>query len=88
MNGNQHCFTPSSVYYEADAMGPKDKGETNTGPMMYDWVANSIPLQSSESISTVCEGTVENNSTNSDKKRADNTYCSASVVPKTYTETY
>ena len=86
MNGNQHCFTPSSVYYEADAMGPKDKGETNTGPMMYDW-AQSMPLESGATVSTVCEGSVE---AGSGKVGIgdDNTYCSGGVVPKTYTEPY
>jgi hypothetical protein len=78
VDGDQHCFTPSSVYYTAgkcivplsalclllefstwycsvaitllpnglpyfwlhwclDAMGPKDDGKTNSGPMLSDW---------------------------------------------------
>lgn len=80
VNGNQHCFTPSSVYYSADAAGPKDNGE-NASPMMVDWVGQHIPLHYGETISTVCDGEIT--SDNEGK-----TYCSDSVVPKSYVEKY
>ena len=90
MDGNQHCFTPSSVYYTADAKGPKDNGKENAGPMMNEWVSGSIPLESHATISTVCEGTVQANSVKMlrNVEKTDNTYCSSTVTPKQYTETY
>jgi hypothetical protein len=88
VDGSQHCFTPSSVYYSADAMGPKDDGSSNSGPVMVDWVGASIPLTEGKAINTVCEGATAT----SDKKGVaigdDNTYCSAGLVDKTYTEHY
>lgn len=83
VDGSQHCFTPSSVYYKADAMGPKDEGETNSGPMMSDW-AGSLPLANGESINSVCEGTQQATSPDSD----GNTYCDETLLPKAFTEQY
>lgn len=77
VSGNQHCFSPASVYYTADAMGPRDEGATNAGPMMTEWTA-ALPLANGESISTVCEGDASNNKT----------YCDTAINPKSYTETY
>ena len=79
------------MFYTADAKGPKDNGKENSGPMMTEWVSGSIPLESHASISTVCEGTVQSGAAKNLRSAvglADNTYCSATVTPKTYTETY
>jgi hypothetical protein len=81
VDGDHHCFTNQDLYYTADAKGPNDNGESNSGVMMSEWV-NPLPLSTGEQISTVCEGDLQT----SPLKRDDNTYCSSTVSPKTFTE--
>jgi len=88
VDGSQHCFTPSSVYYSADAMGPKDDGSSNTGPVMVDWVGASIPMTEGKAIDTVCEGEVTTGNSKGVGIGDDNTYCAADLVGKTFTEHY
>ena len=88
VDGTQHCFTPKSLYFTADSFGPADSGASDgTSPMLYSW-ANSLPLQSGEAQSTVCQGEVTSSegaaSGASFAVVVDNTYCSSNIVPKTY----
>jgi hypothetical protein len=76
VDGNQHCFTPADLYYEATTKGPHDAGKATTGQWMYDWT-NHFPLQESETGNTRCEEGTD-----------ANTYCSANVSPKAFSEHY
>eukprot|EP00604_Paraphysomonas_vestita_P003633 CAMPEP_0174820236 /NCGR_PEP_ID=MMETSP1107-20130205/3928_1 /TAXON_ID=36770 /ORGANISM="Paraphysomonas vestita, Strain GFlagA" /LENGTH=376 /DNA_ID=CAMNT_0016035169 /DNA_START=214 /DNA_END=1344 /DNA_ORIENTATION=+ len=86
VSGDQHCFTPMSLYYTADAVSNKDDGDNTNQQMMYDWT-NKFPLAESETEVTVCEGTVQ-----SSKKGLyganSTTYCASELFPKQYTEDY
>jgi len=79
VSGDQHCFTPMSLYYTADAVSNKDNGANTNQQMMYAW-ANTFPLSSSQSQVTVCEGSLQSTGSNS------TTYCSSQLFPKQYTE--
>jgi len=83
VDGDQHCFTPLAVYPTADAKGASDNGASSSSPMMHSWV-EGFPLSKGESTSTICDGTVQqgNGAIN------DNTYCSTTVVPKSFVEHY
>lgn len=81
VDGDQHTYTCQSVYYTADAKGPKDAGASNTKSMMVDWV-NPFPLSAGQSAETICEGSVLLGAT----AGSDNTFCSSSVEPKTYVQ--
>lgn len=59
-----------------------DNGADNTFDMMYEWAAK-MPLDSKESIDTVCEGNVKENG---ETTSGDVTYCDADLVPKEFTE--
>lgn len=74
VNGNQHCFTPSSVYYSADDMGPKDNGATTSEPMLYSWTGQ-YPLAIGQTTESICEAGTD-----------DNTYCDPNLLPKTFTQ--
>jgi hypothetical protein len=95
VDGDQHVFTNSNLYYTADAKGKNDNGATNTGPMMSVWT-NPLPLSTGGSIMTNCEGSTQESSLTkaplSKKSRTvgrdDNTYCSVNVTPKTFNEKY
>jgi len=92
VDGPHHCFTNQDLYYNADAKGPKDDGQTNEGDMLYEWT-NKMPLSDGESISSVCEGAIEGVDGFQGKRgtkvsAGDNNYCSADVIPNTYTEKY
>jgi hypothetical protein len=76
VDGSQHCFTPMSLYYEATTKGPHDNGAQTSGQVMYDWV-NHFPLGEAETANTRCEEGTESN-----------TYCAATVSPKSFTEHY
>lgn len=83
VNGNQHCFTPSGVYYTADDMGPADNGATTSMPMMYSW-AGQYPLALGQTTQSVCEGTLQ--SLTQSAQADNNIYCDANLLPKTYTQ--
>lgn len=88
VNGDQHCFTNQALYFTADPQSAKDNGKSTASVMMHDW-ANTLPLRDGESVNTVCDGSVKNVLTGEKEKvTADNTYCSAQVVPKTFVEKY
>eukprot|EP01040_Poterioochromonas_malhamensis_P012473 gene12473-13646_t len=74
VDGNQHCFTPSSIYYEANTKGPYDQGKSTTTEMMYEWV-NQYPLEEGSITNTRCD--VGSNS---------KTLCDEKVSPKSFTE--
>ena len=76
VDGSQHCFTPTTLYYEATTKGPHDAGSQTSGQWMYDWV-NHFPLAESETAKTKCEAGT-----------AANTYCDVNVYPKSFTENY
>ncbi len=80
VDGDQHCFTPISVVYTADATGDMGGG---AGASMIQWVSE-VPLAEGASISTICDGSIES------VQGAPNnvTYCSSGVYPKTYVEHY
>ena len=83
VDGSQHTFTPHTDYYDADALGPKDSNSANnTETTLVDWM-NSFPLSKSESQHTVCLGeTLKLPPVG----RSDNSYCSSSLIPKTFTQ--
>ena len=74
VDGNQHCFTPSSLYYDADTKGAHDAGKSTSTQMMHDWV-NQYPLDEAEVSNTRC-----------DEGSDANTYCDQNVSPKSFTE--
>lgn len=80
VDGSQHCFTPSNVYYTADDKGPKDNGASSSLPMMHTW-AGQFPLAPGASALSQCEGAMEGA-----RGRDDNTYCDAALLPKSYTQ--
>lgn len=80
VNGDQHCFSPLSLYYTADTISSKDNGATSSQEMMYKWT-NNFPLANGASETTACDGTVQ-------ATGSGTTYCSSSVVPKSFTETW
>lgn len=82
VDGDQHCFTPSNLYYSADAISADDNGATATQEMMYQW-AGHFPLDNAGTEKTICEGTVEASGL---KAVNSQTYCSADLVPKSFTE--
>jgi len=91
VDGDHHCFTDQDIYYTADALGYKNDGAGDPGMMLYQWL-NQMPLKSKSSISTSCSGdilkeTILETSTKTFKNvEGQNTYCSASVFPKTFIE--
>lgn len=121
VDGDQHCFTPSStVYYAATGAGPNgatNKGKSSpaaiaavaaiaaadrrlvrvavhgvqtTDQMLYQWT-NTFPLAEAAAQTTQCDGAVQAAASNvkyAGQLAGDTTYCSSSVVPKTYTEHY
>lgn len=121
VDGDQHCFTPSStVYYAATGAGPNgatNKGKSSpaaiaalaaaspadrrlvrvavhgaqtTDQMLYQWT-NTFPLAEAAAQTTQCDGAVQAAASNvkyAGQLAGDTTYCSSSVVPKTFTEHY
>jgi len=81
VDGNQHTFTESSNYYTADAKGVNDNGATTEKALMHEYV-NAFPLGSKQKAESVCEGSL----LASARAGADTTFCSSSVVPKTYVQ--
>lgn len=84
VNGDQHCFSPLDLFYTADGISAEDNGKQATQEMMYEWTAH-FPLPNSASEATVCEGDVQSRANGAVNKQ---TYCSAELTPKTYTENY
>ena len=82
VDGSQHCFTPSNVFYTADDKGPKDGGAQSSKPMLYSWVGQ-LPLTAGGTAQSQCEGGAQGEE---QQGRDDNTYCDASLLPKTYTQ--
>lgn len=80
VDGDQHCFSPSSIYLTADPKGADDNGKSTTSPLMHSW-AGSFPLEENEKQVTVCDGTVQG-------AVNDNTYCASTVIPKSFVEHY
>lgn len=85
VDGDQHCFSPAAIWFTADAKGNLDNNKTNTGPMMAAWT-NKYSLSPFQQASSVCEGAVQAGVESG--VGADNTYCSTTVIPKTFTEVY
>ena len=83
INGDQHCFTCYDLIYTTDPLSSTDNGKGTTSPLLYQWT-NELPLAEGESISTVCDGSVQGKLNGV----ADTTYCSSKVVPKTFVEKY
>jgi hypothetical protein len=86
VDGDHHCFTNQNLYYIADTEGPEDDGKETTSPLVYQWV-NPLPLSNSQSVNTTCDGNLQTPNTVAFDK-ADNTYCSTTVVPKEFVESY
>jgi hypothetical protein len=78
VDGSQHCFTPLGVYYTAGPLGPREGSSDD--PLVHEWV-ESLPLDSGQSIATVCEGTLK--ASNADD---GTTYCSSELDPKVFTQ--
>jgi len=85
VDGNQHCFTPASLYFTADAISSTDNGQSSSQEMMHEWAGN-FPLSNGESETTVCEGQLQ--LTANAGAPNDQTYCSDNLVPKKFTENY
>jgi len=82
VDGSQHCFTPYDLFYTAGPLGPKEKSPTDTP--MDGWVW-SLPLHSGDTISTVCEGTIQKNGVMGVGASDGTTYCSSQLYPKNFT---
>ena len=65
-----------------DALGVNDNGADSMYDMMYEW-ATKLPLEEAASISTVCEGDIEENG---ETESGDVIYCDADLVPKEFVE--
>jgi hypothetical protein len=89
VDGDQHCFSPSDVFYSADPTGPKDNGMNSDSPMLYSWY-NTMPLANGESVNTECDGQIEKSTQSIQKQNLKNsvTYCSDGVTPKSFVEQY
>lgn len=99
VDGDQHCFSPSSIYFTADPISKSDDGKKTDSPLMHDWVAQ-FPLNSGESADTICDGNVQDLKSFPHAKslrtkkvieevyysKANNDYCSSAVYPNTYTQ--
>lgn len=98
VDGFNHCFTNKALYYDANCLNPKGSKEGNTCLELYEWTG-SFPLSSSGKISTQCQGQVQPTSSVTavallrgatafvaSRNSTKTTYCSATVVPKTYTQ--
>ena len=81
VDGPQHCFTDTDVLYTTTPLGPHSEGEGSTEPSLPAWLAK-FPVTQGGEAETECEGTVE--PTGSALRAGENTYCSASLVPKTF----
>eukprot|EP00008_Paramoeba_atlantica_P010701 CAMPEP_0201478722 /NCGR_PEP_ID=MMETSP0151_2-20130828/3497_1 /ASSEMBLY_ACC=CAM_ASM_000257 /TAXON_ID=200890 /ORGANISM="Paramoeba atlantica, Strain 621/1 / CCAP 1560/9" /LENGTH=422 /DNA_ID=CAMNT_0047859893 /DNA_START=34 /DNA_END=1302 /DNA_ORIENTATION=- len=75
VDGTQHTFTPNKLYYSANPDGPRETGTDSDS--MDNWLP-ALPLSPGDSISTICDGKVED--------LGDPTYCSSAVYPKTFTQ--
>eukprot|EP01040_Poterioochromonas_malhamensis_P003221 gene3221-3433_t len=85
VDGDHHCFTPYSLFFEADTKGAEDNGATTSTQLMSDW-ANQLPLSSGQAIDTRCDGDLQTINTN--LSPPDTTYCSSDVVPKEFVEPF
>jgi hypothetical protein len=91
VNGDHHCFTDQEIYYTADGLGYINDGKDGAGIMLSDWV-NTLPLEPGNSISTQCTGEItkdvvlQKQNEVIDLSSNECTSCSASVLPKTFTE--
>jgi len=81
IDGLHHCYTEQDLYYTTNTLGTEDDGSAPQILPLYQWL-NQLPLESDESISTVCDGALKISSSIIE----DNTYCSTKVLPKTYTQ--
>eukprot|EP00602_Paraphysomonas_sp_CaronLab_P002819 CAMPEP_0185025820 /NCGR_PEP_ID=MMETSP1103-20130426/9394_1 /TAXON_ID=36769 /ORGANISM="Paraphysomonas bandaiensis, Strain Caron Lab Isolate" /LENGTH=380 /DNA_ID=CAMNT_0027559187 /DNA_START=233 /DNA_END=1375 /DNA_ORIENTATION=- len=88
VDGDTHCFTPSSRFYTADAISSSDSGENSNQQMLSTWTC-SFPLEISHSQMTVCEGrtlregeVMEEGGDDNDDLRT--TYCDSQLFPKKY----
>lgn len=85
VDGDQHCFSPSNLFFTADGISAEDNGQKSTQEMMYEW-AGHFPLADNASEKTVCEGEVQVSAGYGNPN--NQTYCSSEVYPKEYTEKY
>jgi len=94
VDGGQHCFTPINVMYETTPLGPRTGSDgqavRSSQPGLSTWLA-TFPMSEAQSAVTECEGTVESSSSSSSSNNnkvgdhdGKNTYCSATVYPKSY----
>jgi len=75
VDGSQHTFTPNKHYYTADPEGPRESGDE---PDSLDNWLPTLSLSPGQSISTVCEGKLED--------VGEPTYCDSALYPKTFTD--
>eukprot|EP00604_Paraphysomonas_vestita_P002025 CAMPEP_0174820430 /NCGR_PEP_ID=MMETSP1107-20130205/4264_1 /TAXON_ID=36770 /ORGANISM="Paraphysomonas vestita, Strain GFlagA" /LENGTH=386 /DNA_ID=CAMNT_0016035773 /DNA_START=126 /DNA_END=1286 /DNA_ORIENTATION=- len=94
VNGNQHCFTPTNVYYTADPISATDNGASTSSELMYQWTGN-FPLTPGESEKTICDGTLKYYSMNMTSSSVSKesitavdrtTYCDKTLASKKYTQ--
>lgn len=77
VDGNKHCFSTGTEYFEATTKGYQDKGSKCTGLWLYEWL-NQFPMKENDVASTQCEDGFPPLETN----------CAAKVYPKSFTEHY
>lgn len=98
VDGPQHCFTPLSLYYTADTLGPLNDGNGNSGLTVSEYF-NTFPLAQGSKEVTECQGNVQDaaavvakmrggvgSGDGGDDDDGKNDYCSSAVVPKTFTQ--
>jgi len=83
VDGPQHCFTPLTLYYTADTLGPLNDGNGNTGPTVAEYF-NTFPLAKGGKEETECQGQVQGLVASTDDGKND--YCSSTVVPKNFVQ--
>ena len=83
VDGEQHCYTPLQLYYDADPYSAQPASVPTNTTLMYQWVNNfplTLPFQTA---STICEGEIEL-PPSSAQQGTKNDYCSPLVFPKLF----
>jgi len=81
VDGSQHCFTDSDLFYSADAKGPE--GGKGGGMTLVEWVRSLAKGEGT--VDTICEGDRKARLPLPPLDTMNNTYCSTGLVPKQFT---
>ena len=84
VSGGQHCFTPINLMYDTTGNGPRTNDDAVTS--LTSWLAG-FPQAPGAQQQSICEGELEDpQALGKHHAVSRNTYCSTSVVPKSYTQ--